>query len=183
MSETVKFKLEFDRHPGRKVWLGSFEDSISGLEIQARVKMKPRLLKISDDRWLRVDPSETLSIERRNDGTGLWHTLRGSFHDLDTPDYDGAVEKANRGGVFVKISRTRAISPQRIIGIRLNSVGNHKLDIEGPSGEPETLDLDPTKLPVLEECLEAINLGGGFLITGPDDEEDEEVDELGTQDP
>ena len=169
----MKFKLEFDRHPGRKVWLGSFDDTISGLEIQARVKMKPRLLKISEERWLRVDASETLSIERRNDGTGLWHTLRGSFHDLETPDYDGAVEKANRCGVFVKISGTHAISPQRIIGIRLSSIGDHQLDIEGPNGEPETLKLNPTKLPLLEECLEAINLGGGFLITGPDSEDEE----------
>src|SRR5690606_5012305 len=82
-----KFRLDLDRHPGRKVWLGNFEDTISGLEIRARVKMKPRLLKISEDRWLRVDPEEALSIERHPDGRGIWHTLRGSFHDLDASDY------------------------------------------------------------------------------------------------
>lgn len=166
----MKFKLEYDRHPGRKVWLGSFDDTIAGLQIRARVKMKPRLLKISEERWLRVDPEETLALEKCADGRGIWHTLRGSFHDLDAPDYSGAVEKANRGGVFVKISATHAISPQRIIGIRLQKRGFHILELEGPEGEPLILSLDPAKLPLLEECLDAINLGDGFLITGPEDE-------------
>jgi hypothetical protein len=166
-----KFKLELDRHPGRKVWLGNFEDTISGLEIRARVKMKPRLLKISEDRWLRVDPEETLSIERHSDGRGIWHTLRGSFHDLDAPDFSQALEKANRGGVFVRISRTYAVSPHRIIGIRLRTEGPHELELEGPQGEPVSLDLEPAHLPLLEECLGAINLGDGFLITGPDEDE------------
>jgi len=166
----LDFKLEYDRHPGRKIWLGSFEETISGLQIRARVKMKPRLLKLSEDRWLRVDPEETLAIECSTDGRGIWHTLRGSFHDLEAPLYDDAVEKANRGGVFVVISNTHAISPQRIIGIQLKSQGFHQLELEGPEGEPMILDLDPKKLSVLEECLEAINLGGGFLITGPDEE-------------
>ncbi len=167
----MKFKPEVDRHPGRKVWLGDFEETIAGLEIRARVKMKPRLLKISEDRWLRVDPEETLSIERRADGSGIWHTLRGSFHDLESPSYEQALEKANRAGVFVKISRDFAISPQRIIGIRLHHQGPHELELEGPQGEPLALELDPSRLPLLEECLGAINLGDGFLITGPDEEE------------
>lgn len=166
-----KFKLEPDRHPGRKVWLGSFEDTISGLEIRARVKMKPRLLKISEDRWLRVDPEETLSIERHSDGRGIWHTLRGSFHDLEAPDFAQALEKANRGGVFVRISRNFAVSPHRIIGIRLRKQGAHELELEGPQGEPVALQLEPAHLPLLEECLDAINLGDGFLITGPDDDD------------
>ncbi len=167
----MKFKIEFDRHPGRKVWLGSFEDTISGLEIRARVKMKPRLLKISEDRWLRVDPEETLCIERGPDGKGIWHTLRGAFHDLDAPDFQSALEKANRGGVFVSISERFAVSPQRIIGIRLRRKGFHIVELEGASGEPQPLDLDPSNLPLLEECLDAMNLGDGFLITGPEDDE------------
>jgi hypothetical protein len=166
-----KFKLELDRHPGRKVWLGSFEETISGLEIRARVKMKPRLLKISEDRWLRVDPEEILSIERHPDGRGLWNTLRGSFHDLECPDFASSIEKANRAGVFVKISRDFAVSPHRIIGVRLHREGAHELELEGPHGEPISLQLEPAHLPLLEECLGAINLGDGFLITGPDDDE------------
>ena len=172
----MKFRVELDRHPRRKVWLGSFDDTISGLEIKARVKMKPRLLKISEERWLRVDPEETLSIERRTDGKGIWHTLRGSFHDLDAPSYHQALEKANRGGVFVEISKSRAVSPQRIIGIRLSKEGPHELELEGPHGEPQSYRLEPTHLPLLEECLGAINLGDGFLITGPDEDDDEDYD-------
>ena len=140
----LKFRLEYDRHPGRKVWLGSFEDSISGLQIRARVKMKPILLKIDGERWLRVDPEELLAIEKKADG---------------------------RGGVYVTISTTHAISPQRIIGIRLQNRGFHVLELEGPDGEPLVLSLDPVKLSLLEECLDAINLGDGFLITGPEEDE------------
>lgn len=167
----MKFKLEYDRHPGRKIWLGSFDDTISGLQIRARVKMKPILLKINDERWLRMEPEEVLAIEKSSDGRGIWHTIRGAFHDLESPKFQEAVDKANRAGVFVPISTTHAISPQRIIGIRLKSRGFHTLELEGPDGEPLILSLDPETLPVLEECLEAINLGDGFLITGPDDEE------------
>ena len=166
----MKFKLEYDRHPGRKVWLASFDETISGLQIKARVKMKPRLLKISEERWLRVDPEETLAIEKNGDNRGIWHTLRGSFHDLDAPDFPSAVEKANCAGVFVKISTTHAISPQRIIGIRLKKRGFHVVELEGPDGEPMILSLDPDKLALLEECLDALNLGDGFLITGPEEE-------------
>lgn len=167
----MKFRLEYDRHPGRKVWLGSFEDTISGLQIRARVKMKPILLKVNGDRWLRVDPEEVLALEKRDDGKAVWHTLRGLFHDLETKDYTEALDKAGRSGVFVPISTTHAISPQRIIGIRLQKRGFHVLELEGSDGEPMVLGLDPVKLPMLEECLGAINLGDGFLITGPDEEE------------
>ena len=168
----MKFRLEFDRHPGRKVWLGDFDDTISGLEIQARVKMKPLLLKLDDERWLRVDAEETLALEKSSDSRGIWHTLRGSFHDLEAPDFDSAVQKANKAGVFVRISRTHAISPQRIIGIRLQKQGFHIVELEGPDGEPFILNLAPEKLSILEECLDAINLGDGFLITGPDEDEE-----------
>ena len=132
----MKFKLEYDRHPGRKVWLGSFEDTISGLQIKTRVKMKPLLLKLKGERWLRVDPEETLALEKSTDGRGLWHTLRGTFHDLDASDFEAALDKARKGGVFVKISTTHAISPQRIIGIRLRRRGFHIVELEGPEGEP-----------------------------------------------
>lgn len=167
---SFKFQLEPDRHPGRKVWLGSLDETIAGFEIRTRVKMKPRLLKISQDRWLRVDPEETLCIERANDGRGIWHTLRGAFHDLEAPSYEKALEKANRGGVFVTISGQFAISPHRIIGIRLHKSGLHELELEGSQGEPLILALEEAHLPLLEECLSAINLGDGFLITGPDEE-------------
>lgn len=166
----MKFKLEFDRHPGRKVWLGSFDDTISGLQIRTQVKMKPLLLKISEERWLRVDPEEILAIETNTDQRALWHTLRGTFHDMEAPDFDSAVVKANRGGVFVEVSPTHAISPQRIIGIRLQKYGFHVIELEGPDGEPLIVGLVPDKLALLEECLGAINLGDGFLITGPDEE-------------
>lgn len=166
----MKFKIEFDRHPGRKIWLGSFDETIAGLEIRARVKMKPRLLKVSEERWLRVDPEETLYLERDLDGRGLWHTLRGTFHDLEAPTFEAALEKASRGGVFVRIAPRYAISPQRIVGIRLSHKGMHQLELEGPSGAPISLPLEPRALPILEECLDAINLGDGFLITGPDDD-------------
>ena len=132
--------------------------------------MKPLLLKLQDERWLRVDPEETLALEKSSDERCLWHTLRGTFHDLDAPDFDSALAKARRGGVFVQISNTHAISPQRIIGIRLRKRGFHIVELEGPDGEPLILSLDPSKLELLEECLDAINLGGGFLITGPEDE-------------
>lgn len=165
-----KFTLETDRYPGRKVWLGDFDETISGLEVRTRVKMKPRLLRITEDRWLRVDPEETLYIERATDNRGIWYTLRGSFHDLEAPNYAEAVEKANRGGVFVTISSRHAVSPQRIVGVRLHKTGAHELELEGPQGEPVSLALEPPYLPLLEECLEAINLGDGFLITGPDEE-------------
>lgn len=168
-----KFTLETDRYPGRKIWFGSLEETITGLEIRTRVKMKPRLLKITDDRWLRVDAEETLYIERTHDGRGIWHTLRGSFHDQEAPTYSAALEKANRAGVFVSISQDHAISPQRIIGIRLHRSGPHELELEGPQGEPISLKLEPRHLPLLEECLDAINLGDGFLVTGPDDENEQ----------
>lgn len=170
----MKFKLEFDRHPGRKVWLGSFDDTISGLQIRTQVKMKPLELKISEDRWLRVDPEEILAIEKSADQRGLWHTLRGTFHDLEAPEFESAVAKANRGGVFVTVSFTHAISPQRILGISLQKDGFHVIELEGPDGEPLIVDLVPDKLALLEECLGAINLGDGFLITGPDTDSDEE---------
>ena len=70
----------------------------------------------------------------------------------------------------MRISRDFAISPQRIIGIRLRHEGPHELELEGPNGEPVALKLEPSRLPLLEECLGAINLGDGFLITGPDEE-------------
>lgn len=167
----MKFELEYDRHPGRKVWLGSFEDMTSGLRIRARVKMKPILLQLGEERWLRIDAAEIIAIEKSADGRGIWHTLRGSFHDLVSDQYERSVEKANRVGVFVEVSSTFAISPHRIVGIRLTRDESHQLELEGRDGEPMIVALDPPRLALVEECLEAINLGGGFLITGPDDDE------------
>lgn len=163
------YKFETDRHPGRRIWFGHLEDSVSGLEIRARVKMKPRMLKISADHWIRVDKEEILYIEQNETGQAQWHTLRGSFHDLDAPTLAQSLVKARKAGVFIEISPYHAIAPTRILGIRLKRQGFHLLELEGPLGEPVYLPVEPKRLSVLEECLEAINLGGGFLITGPDE--------------
>ncbi len=163
------FNIETDRHPGRRIWFGSFQDTVAGLEIRARVKLKPRMLRVSPERLVRVDIQEILYIEQDEDGKAQWHTVRGSFHDLDTPTFEEALEKARRTGVFVKISPYHAIAPTRILGIQLKRTGFHLLELEGQQGEPVYLAVEPRRLPDLEECLDAINLGGGFLITGPDD--------------
>ncbi|MCA9791130.1 MAG: hypothetical protein AB7S38_04755 [Vulcanimicrobiota bacterium] len=163
------FKFESDRHPGRRIWFGSFEETVSGLEIRGRVKMKPRMLKLSPDHWIRVDAEEVVYLEEQQPGKATWHTLRGPFHDLDAPSLHEALEKANKAGVFIQISPLQAVAPTRILGVRLQRQGNHIIELEGPMGEPMHLPLQPRRLPDLEECLEAINLGGGFLITGPDD--------------
>ncbi len=163
------FQYHYDRHPGRRIWFGSLEDSVNGLEIRGRVKMKPRMLKLSADHWIRVDAEEIVYLEEQERGRTTWHTLRGSFEDLDTPTLKEALHKANRTGVFVQISPVHAIAPTRILGIRLQRKGNHIIELEGPLGEPMHLPMQPRRLSVLEECLDAINLGGGFLITGPED--------------
>lgn len=164
------YRIETDRHPGRRIWFGSLSDTVSGLEVKGRVKLKPRMLKIAPDHWIRLDVEEVLFLERTLKGTTRWVTLRGSFEDLDAPGFPEALEKARQTGVFVQISPHHAVAPTRIVGIRLQRRGNHELDMEGPQGEPVTLPVEPWRLRGLEECLDVINLGGGFLITGPDED-------------
>lgn len=163
------FRIETDRHPGRKIFFGALDETIAGLEVQGRVRMKPRMLRIAPDHFIRVDAEEVLYLEADEQGLAQWHTLRGTFHDLDCPTLDQALLKATRTGVFVRISETCAVAPSRIMGIRLQRTGNHLLEVESAGGDLIELGLNPSRLTRLEECLEAINLGGGFLVSEPED--------------
>lgn len=163
------FRIETDRHPGRKIFFGALEETISGLEVQGRVRMKPRMLRIAPDHLIRVDAEEVLYLETDAQGLAQWVTLRGTFHDLDAPTLELALAKASRTGVFIRISPECAVAPSRIMGIRLQRQGNHLLEVEGAGGDLVELGLSPSRLHRLEECLEAINLGGGFLVTEPEE--------------
>ncbi|MBI3930117.1 MAG: hypothetical protein HY319_31565 [Armatimonadetes bacterium] len=163
------FKVETDRHPGRKIWFGSLQDTIAGFELRGQVRMKPRMLQLGQDHWVRVDGEEVLYLEEAADGRAYWVTLRGTLHDLDGPDFESALEKATRSSVLVRVSPRHAVAPGRILGIRLKRRGYHELEVEGPDGDQAILPLEPRRLRALEECLDAIHLGGGFLITGPDE--------------
>jgi hypothetical protein len=144
------------------------EETVAGLEVSGRVRMKPRMLKVAEDHWLKVDSEEILFFEADEHGRTEWVTLRGRFHDLDAPTLDAALDKAGRAAVFIKISPTHAIAPGRIFGIKLQKKGNHILEVEGQTGIDE-LPLSPDRLAALEDCLEALNLGGGFLVSEPED--------------
>lgn len=161
-------KVSCDRRPGRKIWFGSLEETISGLEVSGRVRMKPRMLKIAPDHWVRVDSEEVLYFEADEQGRAEWVTLRGRFHDLEAPSLEEAIAKACRAAVFVQISERHAVAPGRIFGIKLQKRGLHTLEVEGPAGIDE-LPLQPQRLQALEDCLEALNLGGGFLVSEPED--------------
>ena len=161
-------KVSSDCRPGRKIWFGSLEETVAGLEVSGRVRMKPRMLKVALDHWIKVDSEEVLYFESNEQGQAQWVTLRGRYHDLDAPSLDQALEKAGRAAVFVKISERHAIAPGRIFGIKLQKRGSHILEVEGQTGIEE-LPLAPDRLPALEDCLEALNLGGGFLVSEPED--------------
>lgn len=161
-------KISSDCRPGRKIWFGSLDETVAGLEVSGRVRMKPRMLKIAVDHWIRVDSEEVLYLEADETGRAEWVTLRGRYHDMDAPTLDEALEKACRAAVLVKISDTHAIAPGRIFGIKLQKRGFHTLEVEGVTGIDE-LPLAPNRLPALEDCLEALNLGGGFLVSEPED--------------
>jgi len=163
------FRIETDRHPGRKIFFGALDETVAGLEVQGRVRMKPRMLRIAPDHLIRVDAEEVLYLEADDQGLAQWHTLRGTFHDLEAPSLEQALAKASRTGVFVRISDTCAVAPSRIMGIRLQRTGNHLLEVEDASGDLVELGLSPARLQRLEECLEAINLGGGFLVSEPEE--------------
>jgi hypothetical protein len=48
--------------------------------------------------------------------------------------------------------------------------GPHRIDVEGPGGEEVEMPLEPQRLAHLEVCLEALNLGGGFLLSEPEED-------------
>ena len=161
-------RVETDRRPGHRIYFGALEETVAGLEVHGRVRMKPRMLRIALDHWVRVDADEVLYLEERN-GQTEWVTLRGRFPDLDQPKLPDALAKASRAGVFVQVSPNHAVAPSRIMGIRLKRRGKHVLEVEGQNGGMVELPLAPERLKQLEDCLEAINLGGGFLVTGPEE--------------
>lgn len=154
---------ETDRRPTRKIWFGSLEETIGGLDIRGRVRLKPFLLRSGPERWCRVDVEEVLYLEQRDQRVD-WFTVRGCFPDLDSPDLDSTLTRALRKGVFLKISPRHAVAAARIRGIGPDGRGNFLLETEGPSGETVLLPLDRSRLPAVEECLDAMNLGGGFLM-------------------
>ena len=66
--------------------------------------------------------------------------------------------------MFLKISERHAVAAARIRGMSPDGRGNLMLETEGPSGETVLLPMDRSYLPAVEECLEAMSLGGGFLM-------------------
>lgn len=162
-------RVETDRHPGRPIFFAPLEETVGGLEISGRVRLKPRMLQIEPDHWVRVDSQEVLYLEEDHTGQTHWVTLRGRFRDLEKPRLAEALEKAQRAGVFIQISPHYAIAPSRILGVRIQRRGPHRLEIEGLHGEPVELPLEPHRLPQLEVCLDALDLGGGFLISDLED--------------
>lgn len=162
-------RVETDRHPGRKIFFAPLEETVGGLELTGRVRLKPRMLQVEPDHWVRVDTQEVLYLEEDHAGQTHWVTLRGRFRDLERPRLTDALAKACRAGVFVQISPHYAVAPSRILGIRLQRRGAHRLEVEGPAG-PVELPLEPHRLSQLEVCLDALDLGGGFLLSEPEEE-------------
>lgn len=163
---------ETDRRPTRKIWFGSLEDTVDGLDLRGRVQLKPFLLRTGPERWTRVDVEEVLYLEQRDDRVD-WFTVRGCMSDLDSPDMDTALARALRKGVFARISPRHAVAPARIRGLGPDGKGNFLLETEGPSGETVLLPMERASLALVEECLEAMSLGGGFLMLEPDEDREE----------
>ncbi len=161
-------KVTSDRRAHRKIWFGSLDETVAGLEVSGRVRMKPRMLKVAENHWMRVDPDEILYFETDAVGTPEWVTVRGRLRDLECNTLDQALAKACRAGVYVKVSETHAVAPGRICGVRLQRRGHHILEVEGPHGIEE-IAMNPQSLAQLDECLEALGLGGGFLVSEPED--------------
>lgn len=161
---------ETDRRPTRRIWFGSLEDTVGGLEMRGLVHLKPFLLRTGPERWSRVDVEEVLYLEQRGDQVD-WFTVRGCFPDLDSSDLDSTLARAQRRGVFLKLSPRHAVAAARIRGLCPDGRGNFLLETEGPSGETVLLPLQRTCLPAVEECLEALSLGGGFLMQEPEETE------------
>jgi hypothetical protein len=127
------------------------------------------MLQVEPDHWVRVDTQEVLYLEEDHSGQTHWVTLRGRFPDLERPRLTEALAKACRAGVFVQVSPHYAVAPSRILGIRLQRRGAHRLEVEGPAGSVE-LPLEPHRLHQLEVCLDALDLGGGFLLSEPEED-------------
>lgn len=163
-------RVESDRHPGRKIFFAPLEETVGGLEITGRVRLKPRMLQIEPDHWVRVDVQEVLYLEEDSSGQTHWVTLRGRFRDLEQPRLKDALAKASRAGVFIQVSPHYAVAPGRILGIKLQHRGPHRLQVEGLHGEEVDMPLEPHRLVHLEVCLDALNLGGGFLMSEPEDD-------------
>lgn len=164
------YRVEPDRHPGRPIFFAPLEETVGGLEISGRVRLKPRMLLVEPDHWVRVDAQEVLYLEEDHTGQTHWVTLRGRFRDLDQPRLSQALAKACRGGVFIQISPHYAVAPSRILGVRLQRRGPHRLEVEGLEGDTVELPLEPHRLSQLEICLDALDLGGGFLVSDPDED-------------
>ena len=164
-------RVESDRHPGRPIFFASLDETVGGLEVSGRVRLKPRMLQVEPDHWVRVDAQEVLYLEEDFQGQTHWVTLRGRFRDLDKPRLVDALAKASRAGVFVQISPHYAIAPSRILGVRMQRRGAHRLEIEGTGGDIVELPLEPSRLRNLEVCLDALDLGDGFLMSEPDEED------------
>jgi hypothetical protein len=164
------YRVEPDRHPGRPIFFAPLEETIGGLELSGRVRLKPRMLQVEPDHWVRVDAQEVLYLEEDHLGQTHWVTLRGRFRDLESPRLSQALTKATRSGVFIQISPHYAVAPSRILGIRLQRRGAHRLEVEGCQGDIVELPLEPQRLKQLELCLDALDLGGGFLISEPEDD-------------
>ena len=112
-------RVEPDRHPGRKIFFAPLEETIGGLELSGRVRLKPRMLQVEPDHWVRVDAQEVLYLEEDHTGQTHWVTLRGKFRDLEKPSLTEALAKASRAGVFIQVSPHYAVAPSRILGIRM----------------------------------------------------------------
>lgn len=162
------YRVETDRHPGRRIFFAPLEETISGLEVTGKFRLKPRMLQVEPDHWVRVDAGEVLYLDQDAEGTH-WVTLRGRFRDLETPTLAQAIAKASRAGVFIQVNELQAVAPTRILGIRLQRRGAHLLEVEDACGEVAQLKLQPHRLAQLELCLDALDLGGGFLMSEPDD--------------
>lgn len=157
-----------DKRPTRRIWFGSLEDTVGGLKLGGRAEIKPFLLRTAEDHWTRVDVEEILYLEQR-DGRVDWFTVRGAFPDLDSDHLEAALSRALKKGVFLQISNRHAVAPSRIRGILPDGGGQFLVETEGPAGDTALLPLERDHLSQVEECLEAMHLGGGFLMQEAED--------------
>ncbi len=160
-----------DRYPGRKIWFGALDDTVDGLKLHGRVKMKPTLLRTAPDYWTRVEAEEILYLDGRGDVIH-WATVRGLLPDLDSRSFEEALDRATRIGVFVRISGQCAVAPSRIQGLLRVPEGQYQVEMESPCGGTVMLPLDRARIPELEECLEVLSAGSCLLFADPEDFED-----------
>lgn len=163
--------MKTDRYPGRKIWFGALDDTVDGLQLHGKVRMKPTMLRTAPDYWTRVEAEEILYLDGRGDVIH-WVTVRGSLPDLDNRSLDEALARATRIGVFVRISDTCAVAPARIRGLMRGEDGGYQVEMDTPNGEGELLPLDKKRIPELEECLEVLSAGSCLLFADPEDFED-----------